>query len=395
MKGPSHLRCGASQLAWAGIALFNCDNDAWSRLPRTVLAKNALKMIMKTITNSIVSLIRNRRLGGALAIIGAAVLLVSAVSCKKQSEARQEVKDVTICQWGQALIYLPLYMADQLGYFQDEGLKVKISNGGGDDLTWAAVTSGNAQFGIADPTMVAIQAEQGGVPGRVVGDIVGKVAFWAVTLNTNKAQISKTEDFKGETVACFKFPNTAHALALRTFQKGNLEVGKDVKMVEVNYSAVLAQLQSGGATIAMVLEPAASLAEAQGGKVVYSYPQAWGDFAFTGLTTTQKFIQENPDVVQKVVNALERAMRLAHTDPNRAVDCGVKAFPDLPKPVIERAVKRMLDEGTIPEHITPNAEGWDKAIDVCVQVGKLKNPAPSKAMLDPSFAKKAAGGMKP
>jgi len=332
----------------------------------------------------------------ALALVGAAALLCSTSSCKKEGAEGQPtsgksvmVQDVTICQWGQALIYLPLYVADQLGYFQDEGLKVKITNGGGDDLTWAAVSSGNAQFGIADPTMVAIQAEQGGVPGRVIGDIVGKVAFWAVTLDQKKTQLAKPEDFKGETVACFKFPNTAHALALRTFQKGGLEVGKDVKMVEVNYSAVLAQLQSGAATIAMVLEPAASLAESKGAKVVYSYPREWGNFAFTGLTTTEKFIQEKPEVVQKVVDALERAMRLIHTDPNRAVDCGLKAFPDLPKPVIERAVKRMLEDGTIPEHITPNAEGWDKAIDVCVQVGKLKKAAPASTMLDTTFANKA------
>ncbi len=338
----------------------------------------------------------SRKFSGVFALFVAAALVCFTASCTKQGVESQTVtgkganlQDITICQWGQALIYLPLYMADQLGYFQDEGLKVKITNGGGDDLSWAAVTSGSAQFGVADPTMVAIQAEQGGVPGRVVGDIVGKVAFWAVTLDTNKTQLVKPEDFKGETVACFKFPNTANALALRTFQKGNLEVGKDVKMVDVNYSAVLAQLQSGAATIAMVLEPAASLAESQGAKVVYSYPHEWGNFSFTGLTTTEKFIQEKPETVQKVVNALERAMRLAHTDPARAIECGVKAFPDLPKPVIERAVKRMLDDGTIPGHITPNLEGWNKAIDVCIQVGKLKKPATASDFLDLSFANKA------
>ena len=82
--------------------------------------------------------------------------------------------------------------------------------------------------------MIAIQAEQGGVPGRIIGDVVGKVAFWAVTLDKDQGVLADPQAFKGHTVACFKFPNTAHALALRTFQRGGLEVGTDVKMVPVN-----------------------------------------------------------------------------------------------------------------------------------------------------------------
>lgn len=202
----------------------------------------------------------------------------------KTEKPSTQVTDITICQWGQALIYLPLYIAQEEGYFKEEGLNVTITNGGGDDLTWAAVQSGNAQFGIADPTMIAVAAK--GKEGRLIGDIVQKVAFWAVTLDKNMAPITKPEGFKGQTIACFKFPNTAHALALRTLQKGNLVPGKDAKLIEVNYSGVLAQLQNKEATLAMVLEPAASKSELEGGaKVVYSYPDDWGVFAFTGLTT--------------------------------------------------------------------------------------------------------------
>ena len=140
----------------------------------------------------------------------------------------------------------------------------------------------------------------------------------------------------------------------------------------------------------MVLEPAASQSEINGGaKVVFSYPEEWGVFAFTGLTTTEKYIKENPEIVQKVVNALERAMRTAHTDFDKAVKVGMKAFPDLDKKVIERAVTRMINSGTLPTHITPNREGWNKAIDVCVEVEKLKSAPDENIMIDDSFAKKA------
>lgn len=59
-------------------------------------------------------------------------------------------------------------MAIDGGYFAEEGLDVSLVTTGGDEKTWAAVISGNASFGVADPTFVAI-SDARGVPGRVVG----------------------------------------------------------------------------------------------------------------------------------------------------------------------------------------------------------------------------------
>jgi NitT/TauT family transport system substrate-binding protein len=327
-----------------------------------------------------------------VSIIG--VILFSAIAisgCETEPRSSTALEPVTINQWGQALIYLPLYIAVQEGFFEEEGLEVTITNGGGDDLTWAAVSTGNADFGIADPIMVAIAHEQGGVPGKVVGNVVGKVAFWAVTLDTTMKPIAGPSGFKGQTVAAFRFPNTANALALETFKEGKLVVGKDVKVVDVDYSSVLAQLQRHEATIAMVLEPAASIAEASGARVVYSYPETHGSFAFTGLMTRDETIRERPEVVQKVANALQRALRLAHTDFQRAVRDAQLAFPDVDSIVVRKAVRRLLDDGTIPEHITPDIAGWEKAVAVAISVGKLKSAPPLQAVIDTTFGSAAFG----
>lgn len=320
------------------------------------------------------------------------LFMLSLMSCendKSKQGVSQELTEITICQWGQALIYLPLYIAEQEGFFSDEGLDVKIINGGGDDLTWAAVTSGNAQFGIADPTFVAIQHEQGGVPGKVIGSIVDKVAFWAVTFDKNVKEIKAPSDFKGNTIACFKYPNTANALALETFQKGGLTLNEDVWMVPVNYGAVLAQLQNEEANIAMVLEPAASQAVNVGAKIVYSYPEEFGYFAFTGLTATQKYIDENPEVVQSVVNALQRSMIYARENKGGTIEVGKAAFPDLKEEVITMAVNRMLTESTLPENIAVKESGWQQALEISKSVGRLKQVYPTEKFVDNRFANKA------
>lgn len=324
------------------------------------------------------------------------LVLVAALwtsGCSKQSTQQAKsasLTEITICQWGQVLAYLPLYIAQNEGLFEKQGLKVKLINGGADDLTWAAVTTGNAQFGVADPTMVAVQQAQGGVPGKVVGDVVGKVAFWAITLDKKQAEIREPAQFRGQRVAAFKYPNTANALALDTFKKGGLTVGKDVELIEVNYGAVLAQLQGGGATLAMVLEPTASELEQQGAKVVYSYPKIWGDFAFTGLTVTEKYAAEHPEIVQKVVNALQEALTIAHSDLDRTVKDAQTSFPDTKPDILRTSIKRMLDDGVIPASIAPSRDGWLQALQLCVEVKKLEAmPKAPLSYLDESFAKKA------
>ncbi|MDB9509157.1 ABC transporter substrate-binding protein [Microcystis aeruginosa CS-338/01] len=76
------------------------------------------------------------------------------------------IQKITIAQFGDVFIYAPLYIAIDAGFFQKQGLDVSLISTGGDEKTWAAVISGNASFGVADPTFVAV-SESRGQPGRV------------------------------------------------------------------------------------------------------------------------------------------------------------------------------------------------------------------------------------
>src|SRR5688572_15824290 len=60
------------------------------------------------------------------------------------------LEKVTVAQFGDFFLYLPLYVAKDKGFFAQQGLDVGIVNTGGDDKTFAAVMSGDAQFGVAD-----------------------------------------------------------------------------------------------------------------------------------------------------------------------------------------------------------------------------------------------------
>src|SRR5687767_5433448 len=107
-------------------------------------------------------LARRRTLVAALLSV---VLLIPACTREAATEA------ITIAQPGDFFLYAPLYVAIDAGFFAKEGLAVTLVSTGGDEKTWAAVISGSARFGIADPTFVAISAARGH-PGKVVASIV-------------------------------------------------------------------------------------------------------------------------------------------------------------------------------------------------------------------------------
>jgi len=59
------------------------------------------------------------------------------------------------------LLYIGLYVAKDKGFFEQQGLDVKIETGGGDAQAFSALTSGSAQFAQGDPAFVAIANEKG------------------------------------------------------------------------------------------------------------------------------------------------------------------------------------------------------------------------------------------
>lgn len=296
---------------------------------------------------------------------------------------------VTVAQWGQEryLIYLPVYIAMERGYFEDEGLEISLTFTGNDDQTFAAVVSGGALFGVGDPVFAAISQERG-FPARVIATVVAGVAIWGVTDQDDIPVIETPAQLSGMRVGTFPSPSTNFTL----MQELILQLPDNTPLpaiVEAPIGAQIALLESDAADIAMVLEPGASVAESKGYRVVYSSPRFHGQYAFTGITTTQDVLAEHPDVAEGFVRALERAVVACHRDPSIAVSVAQSLFPNLDAAVVNAAVTRMLDEGTFPETVVVSEEAWQRALQTRLKVGDLRKPQPTSMTVDNSYASKA------
>lgn len=281
-------------------------------------------------------------------------------------DADPQETDVVIAQWGSEkyLIYLPVYIAQEEGFFAKRGLNVEIEFSGNDDQVFAKVLRGDAQFGVGDPIFTAISRQQG-ADGIVVASIVDKVALWGVSKNSDSAPGG---DFSGLRVGTFPRPSTTYTLLSDTIETTE---AAGAEVVEAPIGNELALLESGSADIVMMLEPAASIAEAEGYSVVTSFPQVWGKFAFTGLTSTQSYAEGNEATVQAMREALQEAVSLAHSDRARAIEIAASLFPTVDRQVVEAAVNRMLDDETLPKSVDLDETSWVASVQVRQRVGDV------------------------
>jgi NitT/TauT family transport system substrate-binding protein len=298
---------------------------------------------------------------------------------------RTDKQKVVIAQAGDFFLYAPLYVAIDGGHFDDQGLDVSIVTTGGDEKTWAAVISGNASFGVADPTFIAI-SDARGVPGRIIANIVNGVPFWGVTLRKDIKPFKSAEDLDSYTIGTFPSPSTAFTLQRKMF----LDVHKEPRIREGAFGTLVAMLRSEQVDIALELEPNVSQVVSEGGTVVYSLAEVYGDFAITGLTATPEFLAKNPQVAQKIANGLQKALNSIRSDREQALSILSKRFPEIDRNIARAALDRVIADNILPRSLEVSEAAWTKAINLRMDVGDLKEPKPISSYVDNTFAKAAA-----
>mgnify|MGYP004476389889 CR=1 FL=1 len=84
-------------------------------------------------------------------IISCLTLLVIAcgifIWIKTENKENDKLTKVKLVEVAHSVFYAPQYLADSLGYFEEEGLDVNINLAAGADAVMAAVLSGDADVG--------------------------------------------------------------------------------------------------------------------------------------------------------------------------------------------------------------------------------------------------------
>lgn len=303
----------------------------------------------------------------------------------QQGTSTNKLTPISIAQFGHVFVYMPLYVALDKGFFKDQGLDAKLVSTGGDEKTFAAVASGNAQFGVSDPTFTAIARERG-QGGKVVAAVVKGVPLSVVSFKDAKP-ISEATGFAGDRIATYSAPSTSYTVMKQLLDNNGHPV--KAKIIQGAFGTLQAMVKSNQADMALEVEPMVSSAVAENGHIVFEVNQKFPEFAFTGLMVSDQFRQEHPEQVQAAVNALSKGLKLIQENPEEAVQVAKKEFPELSEDVVKKAVMHLLSEGNVPKTPVLDKKAWDNAIKLRQQSGDIKSGGSYEDNVDISFASKA------
>jgi NitT/TauT family transport system substrate-binding protein len=313
------------------------------------------------------------------------IFLLGFLSFYELTSAVAQSNDITIAEYGEFPLYAPLYLADAKGFFRDEGLNVKIVSAGGDEKVFAALLSGDAQFGVGDPIFVAIAGEKG-KPGRIVTSLLQSVPQWALTKNKNIPNIEKPEQLNGLSIVTYPAPSTSYTLQKWLFQMGGLKPS----IIQMAYGSLLPALEANRADIILEYEPVASMAEEKGARRLYTLSTFFPEFALTGVSVLPSYLETNPEVVSKVVFALIRGAKVLDTNLDEGVEIIAKRFPTFPLSALKTGIERANAVGSFPKDGMVTEKAWNAAVKLRIEVGDLKQAAPFSTYVVNSFAEAAS-----
>jgi NitT/TauT family transport system substrate-binding protein len=227
-----------------------------------------------------------------------------------------EKRGVHIAVGGKAAFYyLPLTVAEQLGYFKDEGLNVKISDFPGGARALQAVVGGSADVvsGAYEHT-ISMQGKKQFFQAFVLQGRLPQIALGIAT--PKAAGYRSPKDLKGMKIGVSAPGSSTHNLVKQILTKGGLDPAKDVAIIGVGTGAgVIAALKSGQIDAVSNVDPVMTkLEQEQAVKIVADTRtvkgtnEVWGAPLPAGcLYAPVEFVKKHPNTVQALTNAIVRA----------------------------------------------------------------------------------------
>jgi len=257
-----------------------------------------------------------------------------------------------------AVTFIVLYAAEQLGYFKAEGLTSQFADFEGGAEVTTAMVGGSIDFAGTYVERPMILAEKGFGAKNLLAILNRNPIFLVVRKNLAATDVKGLKGAKlGMTRA-----GSATDLALRALLRdAGLEPDRDVAVIAVGSSnSAAAALRAGQIDGFMGGEP--------GGAVIVHQlkigryfieplrdqgPKFLQYMTFPTLQASDRYIQANPQTVERVVRAVSRTQKRLREDPEAGVRVAQKFFPALDVELLRTII--MLQRASYIPTITEEA----------------------------------------
>ena len=175
-------------------------------------------------------------------------------------------------------------------------------------------------------------------------------------------------------------------------RKNGLEPGRDVNVrTDIQFDVMAGAFTGGEGDYVTLFEPIATNLEKEGkGHVVASIGSESGEVPYTAYSTTNEFLDENPDLVQGFTNAIYKGMLWVQENSSEEVaEVLSEHFADSDVDTLARLITRYKEQDTWKPDPVMTEEGFDQIQRVMQDAGQLETRVPYDKLVTDVFAKKA------
>jgi len=306
----------------------------------------------------------SRRTLKTVALAGALLSAASLSACRGSSSGGESDagSQVQIMVGGiDKVIYLPAMLTQQLGYFADNGVDVKLMTEPSGASAENVLVAGKVQgvVGFYDHS-VTLQAQ-----GKCIESVVqlAKVPGEAEVVSTDASgSLSSPSDFEGKKLGVTSPGSSTDYLTQYLATKNGVDTADYTTVTAGAGSDFIAAMQHGGIDAGMTTDPTIATAVSQGvGKVMLDMRTEKGTrealgglYPAASLYMDCSYVEDNPETVQKVANAFVETLKWMNT--HSAAEIAAKmptgydgGNPDLYEQSIDDTLPSFTADGRMPE----------------------------------------------
>lgn len=257
------------------------------------------------------------------------------------------------------------------GFYKDAGLDVDVVQGNGSANTAQLVASGQAGLAYADAVAVS-QLIAKGAPMKVVSTIYQSNPNEVLALK--KSGIESIDDLKGKKVGVPA--GSSQTTMLPLFLDANNLSESDFEMINMPPSSMVPALLTGQVdAILGSMDSYRIQLENQGAELTgWEFASHGVPTVSTSIFASEKFLEENPELVKKFIAASLKGWSFALDNPEKTVEDVSEVFPDTdPKLVTAElaAITPLFCSGDAKYLGKAEPEHWVRTQDLLSEVGLL------------------------
>lgn len=176
-------------------------------------------------------------------------------------------------------------------------------------------------------------------------------------------------------------------------KENGIDPEKDLTIIQnIDFGSTAPAFADGRGDFTIEFEPGATSLESEGkGHVIASLGKDSGYVPYTAFSAKKSYLKENPDVIQRFTNALQKGMDYVRShSPSETASVIKPQFPETTLEMITTIVTRYYEQDTWKSNLIFEERSFDLLQDILESAGELEKRTPYKDLITTEFAENAA-----